>query len=1097
MKSQTVLCGLLLAVAPLARATYTPVAIQSSSYNADVIVESNATPRLVVVTTATVDNGTNNTANTLFEVGYDPKNPNNGVPVHGTTISAADATTVSHSFTMPPDYTQPNGILVDTTSGGTFTFTTPAAYKALSFMGLGGNGGDSITVTIHHQDGTSETQTFGCPDWFGGSGVAYIMGGRCNNTLNLTTETDGTSGDSRGNPRIYYRDITLTGTTSPVTSVDLAYLSGASNSHNDIMAVAGALTSGSGAFTPIIVTGYTYDFIVEATAPMDGRIFSQVMDNGTNELATTESLDATNNTGNSWYEQGYNINDGQPGSYVSPTLNFTATGIPHPSQLITNSTGDHIYQMPPDYTVNNAVYISSFVTNAMITLTTPTAYSGLSFLGSAGSGPVPVFCIITHSTGVSETNILSISDWYSSSATPVWDANGRVAVDTAQFSSVASGNPQLFENDVRLTDTTDPITTITLINTNNSGGGRFAILALSGAAGALPPSPAIEPASLSAYQGSSVTFTSTATANVTVTYQWQIATNGTNFVNLANGNEFSGATSSILTINPVGFNDQASFRMVSTDSAGYADSSAATLTVFSANADVTSPNDTISVSANVSPFGDGAPIKAIDNDMSTKFGANFTSGTIPALIETPAAGRTVVSALRIYTGSDSQNRDPASFELFGSLNGGASYTLITSNSITLTANRNSGDSGAPNPLTEYCTEVRFNNTNAYTTYKLAVPTQQGGAGNTQIQFEEMELLGVVNTTGIFFSQEPSDARTFEYSTATFTAVASANTTPTVFWMRGTNGTYVALTDNSDISGSQTTTLSVNNALFSDAVDYIAVASSSGSYVTSSIAHLYVFSTNTDVTVPGDPIVGFGDITGTRYSANPPSEAIDDDMIEYQNGGSGLNASAGFPPFVGPVGLIVTPAVGSTVLAGLRVYPGADSAANDPSSYILEGSDDSGTNYATFSWSTISSGPLSLPAARNDVNSSADPTAVNSVQEILFSNTRAFTTYRLTFPNVVSPNVASYLEVGEIELLGVPGVGSAQPVVSKVSLSNGSLLITGTGGLASGTYTVQTNANLSVSSGWATAKTGTYDASGNFSITLPVNASTPQLFYRVK
>ena len=722
MKSQTVLCGLLLAVAPLARATYTPVAIQSSSYNADVIVESNATPRLLVVTTASVDNGTNNTANTLFEVGYDTANPNNGVPVHGTTLSAVDATNVAHSFIMPPDYTKPNGILVDTTDGGTFTFTTPAAYTALSFLGLGGNGGDSITATVHHQDGTSETHTYGCPDWFGGSGVAYIMGGRCNNTLNLTTETDGNSGDGRGNPRIYFRDITLTDTTSPVTSVDLAYLSGASNSHNDIMGVAGALTSGTGAFTPVTVTGYDYDFIVEATAPHDGRIFSQVMDNGTNELATTETLDATNNTGNSWYEQGYNINDGQPGSYVSATLNFTATGIPHPSQLITNSTGDHIYQMPPDYTVNDAIYISSIVTNDTITLTTPAVYSGLSFLGSAGNGPVPVFCIITHSTGVVETNILTISDWFSSSATLAWGANGRVAVDTAQFNNVASGNPNLWENDITLKDTTDPVTSITLLNTNASSG-RFSILAISGSAGALPPSFVTEPASLSAYYASSVTFTSTASANVSVTYQWQEATNGT-FVNLVNGGNISGATSSMLTINPVGFNNQASYQAVATDSAGYANSTIATLTVFSTNADVTSPNDTITASSNVSPFGDGTPLYAIDDLMNTKFGANFTSGTIPALIETPVAGRTVVNALRIYTGSDSQNRDPASFEIFGSLNGGASYTLITSNSITLTANRNTPVPEArPIHSRITCTEVRFNNTNAYTTYKLAVPTQ--------------------------------------------------------------------------------------------------------------------------------------------------------------------------------------------------------------------------------------------------------------------------------------------------------------------------------------------------------------------------------------
>jgi hypothetical protein len=423
--------------------------------------------------------------------------------------------------------------------------------------------------------------------------------------------------------------------------------------------------------------------------------------------------------------------------------------------------------------------------------------------------------------------------------------------------------------------------------------------------------------------------------------------------------------------------------------------------------------------------------------------------------------------------------------------------LIASNSISLTANRNTPTAGAPNPLTQYCTEVRFANTNAYTTYKLAVPTQEGGAGNTQVQFEEMELLGVVDTNGIYFSQEPTDQRTYEYSAASFTAQASANTTPAVFWMRGTNGVYVALTDNSDITGSQTTTLAINNPVFSDSADYIAVASSSGSYATSSIAHLYVFSTNVDVTVPSDPITGFGDTTGTRYSANPPADAIDNDLIEYENGGSGLNASAGFAPFGGPVGVIVTPAVGSTVLAGLRVYPGADSAVSDPNSYILEGSNDGGTNYATFSWTSISSGELSLPAARNPSDLLTDPTQVNSVQEILFSNVHGFTTYRLTFPNVVTPNSASYLEVGDIELLGVPGVGSAQPVVSKATLTSGGLLITGTGGLAAGTYTVQTNANLSLPNGWATETTGTYDGSGNFSITLPVNASTPQLFYRVQ
>jgi hypothetical protein len=38
----------------MSNAAYLPIPIQNSSYNADAIVESNATPRLDVVTTATV-----------------------------------------------------------------------------------------------------------------------------------------------------------------------------------------------------------------------------------------------------------------------------------------------------------------------------------------------------------------------------------------------------------------------------------------------------------------------------------------------------------------------------------------------------------------------------------------------------------------------------------------------------------------------------------------------------------------------------------------------------------------------------------------------------------------------------------------------------------------------------------------------------------------------------------------------------------------------------------------------------------------------------------------------------------------------------------
>src|SRR5581483_7489047 len=402
---------------------------------------------------------------------------------------------------------------------------------------------------------------------------------------------------------------------------------------------------------------------------------------------------------------------------------------------------------------------------------------------------------------------------------------------------------------------------------------------------------------------------------------------------------------------------------------GFIASATATLGVFSTNSDVTQPGDAIT-GVNISAFGDGSPAFAIDDSMNTKFGANI-SGGIPGLVITPSVGRTVVSGLRIYTGADATGRDPSSYKLEGSTDGGANYTLISSNSITLPDNRNPLIAAAPNPLTNFVTEVRFANVNGYTTYKLSFPTQKGSG---QIQFQELELLGTNDTSHAFFSTQPVDAKAYGAPTgfgpdnASFTAIPSFTPTPSVSWSKGTNGVYVPLTDGGNISGSQTTTLSLNPTTFADAADYIAIANSSSGFVTSSVAHLYIYSTNLDVSQPTDPVSEFGDTTGTRYGGNAlPANAIDDVMTEWQNGGSGLNASAGFPPFGGPVGLIITPAAGSTVVTGLRVYPGQDAVANDPNSFVLEGSNDGGTNYTP-----IASGPLSLPAARNSADLPVDP-----------------------------------------------------------------------------------------------------------------------------
>jgi len=151
--------------------------------------------------------------------------------------------------------------------------------------------------------------------------------------------------------------------------------------------------------------------------------------------------------------------------------------------------------------------------------------------------------------------------------------------------------------------------------------------------------------------------------------------------------------------------------------------------------------------------------------------------------------------------------------------------------------------------------------------------------------------------------------------------------------------------------------------------------------------------------------------------------------------------------------------------------------------------------ALLRYATIASGPLSVPLARNALALPVDPTQA-AAQEILFSNTRGYTSYRLTFPNVVNLNTASYLEVGDVEFLGVSGYG--QPVISSTKLSAGNLIVTGLGGTPSGTFSVLTNTSLTMPvPSWGAVTNGTFDGSGNFSISLPVNPTSPLLFYRIR
>ena len=134
------------------------------------------------------------------------------------------------------------------------------------------------------------------------------------------------------------------------------------------------------------------------------------------------------------------------------------------------------------------------------------------------------------------------------------------------------------------------------------------------------------------------------------------------------------------------------------------------------------------------PAGE-APAKAIDGT-SDKY-LNFAKlGT--GFIVTPAVGSTIVQSLEVTAANDAEERDPASFELWGTNDAIASvensaglaesWSLISSGALSLPSAR---DTAAP--------LIDFANVDAYTSYKVLFPTIKNAGTANSMQVAEVSL----------------------------------------------------------------------------------------------------------------------------------------------------------------------------------------------------------------------------------------------------------------------------------------------------------------------------------------------------------------------
>ena len=215
----------------------------------------------------------------------------------------------------------------------------------------------------------------------------------------------------------------------------------------------------SAVFAPIQLTpaSYNEDMVIERTAPaVPGGGY------------TTASMDAgIANTGNGWYEQGYDA--------TAP-----ATGLPPAGSTITNlASSDHIYTLAPSYAANNVAMVDSSHSASLV----PAAFnpcSALSFLTAAGHGPVTLDYQVGHADGSVETGAFASPDWFFN-VPLVFDAQGRVDVASGAFNNVNNNEPRLYAEDISLTNLASAVTNIALTwDPGNPTGGVAAIFGVSG-----------------------------------------------------------------------------------------------------------------------------------------------------------------------------------------------------------------------------------------------------------------------------------------------------------------------------------------------------------------------------------------------------------------------------------------------------------------------------------------------------------------------------------------------------------------------------------------------------------------------------------------
>lgn len=371
-----------------------------------------------------------------------------------------------------------------------------------------------------------------------------------------------------------------------------------------------------------------------------------------------------------------------------------------------------------------------------------------------------------------------------------------------------------------------------------------------------------DPASSAVTAGDTASFTSAASGNPDPTVQWQESTD-----NGADWSDISGATSSTLSFTTTDGDDGNQYRAVWTNAVDSATSQPATLTIRDApvvTADPTDQTVTLGDPATFTASASGRPAPDVQwqvlpngsGDWADINGANSTTLTF-----TPASGdngNQYRAEFSNAAGTVASNPATLTIESAPTVTTDPANTVVVAGD---TAFFTSAASGAPEPTVQWQLSTdsggTWNDVNGATSGTLsftAAANEDGNeyravwtnaAGSATSAPATLTVQTAPTVTG-----DPADATVDAGGTASFTAAASGNPTPTVRWQVSTDSGA----NWSDVNGATSTTYSFAAGAGDDGSEYRAVFTNVVGSTPSAAATLTVDTAPTVTADPADLIV---------------------------------------------------------------------------------------------------------------------------------------------------------------------------------------------------------------------------------------------------